>query len=121
MKTYLKTIIIVLVALISFNSFAQEEVKKIEITFEVAGTCGMCKTRIEESLDIKGVKFAEWNKETHQCKVIFDPRKISEDEIHQAITKVGHDTDKIKATDEEYNNLHGCCHYVRIGETEQKH
>lgn len=121
MKTFIKSITIVLLALMSFSSNAQEELKKKEITFEVAGICGMCKARIEESLDIKGVKFAEWNKETHQCKVIFDPRKISEEDIHNSIAKIGHDTDKVKAADEDYNNLHGCCHYTRISKTTHSH
>lgn len=122
MKSYIKIITVVFLALISFLSNGQEtEIKKKEITFEVAGACKMCKTRIEEGLDIKGVKFAEWNVESHECKVVFDPRKISEEDVHKAIAKVGHDTKKVKAADEDYNNLHGCCHYVRIGETEHKH
>ena len=92
----MKIIISTLIILTSLFSFAQNEVKKKEINFEVAGACDMCKSRIEESLDIKGIKFAEWDKESHNCKIIFDPRKISEDDIHSTIAEIGHDTDKVK-------------------------
>lgn len=99
----------------SFISFAQNDkkIKKKEITFEVNGNCEMCKERIENALDMRGVKFAEWSIETHQCKIIYNPQKINEDEIHVKIAEVGHDTEKVKATNEAYNNLHGCCLYER--------
>ena len=110
----MKTIITTLIILTSFISFAQEkEVKKKEINFEVNGKCDMCKERIEKALDIKGIKFAEWNTDTRMCKVVFDPRKITEDKIHQTIADLGHDTDKLKASEASYNSLHGCCKYER--------
>jgi len=34
-------------------------------------------------------------------------------EIHEAIAAVGHDTEKVKATDEAYEELHTCCKYPR--------
>jgi hypothetical protein len=34
-------------------------------------------------------------------------------DVKKAVAKVGHDTDEVKATDEEYDNLHGCCKYER--------
>ena len=33
--------------------------------------------------------------------------------VKKAIAKVGHDTDEVKATDEDYEKLHGCCMYER--------
>ena len=33
--------------------------------------------------------------------------------LEKAIAKAGHDAGKIKAEDEVYNNLHGCCKYDR--------
>ena len=122
MNTYIKSIIIAALVLISQVTYAQDkDVKKKEINFEVAGKCDMCKTRIENALDIKGVKFAEWSVETHQCKIIFNPQKISEDDIHKTLSELGHDTDKLKANEEAYENLHGCCHYDRMGEDSHEH
>lgn len=116
MKNLFKITFILLLSGISFVATAQD-VKKKEITFEVSGVCSMCKDRIENALDIKGIKFVEWNSETKKCKVIFDPRKISEDDIHKALTKAGHDTEKMTATDEQYEGLHGCCKYRTGGKT----
>ena len=35
--------------------------KDIKISFHVNGKCGMCEERIENALDIKGIKFADWS------------------------------------------------------------
>ena len=81
------------------------------IKFEVGGNCEMCKERIEKSVDVKGVKYAEYHLEDHQMAVTFSTKKITEMEIHQLIANVGHDTDKVKASDEVYEGLHHCCKY----------
>lgn len=111
MKNLFKITFILLWSGLSLTAQAQDDIKKKEITFNVSGICEMCKDRIENALDIKGVKFAHWDIETKKCKVIFDPRKVSEDDLHSALTKAGHDTEKMKATDEQYEGLHGCCKY----------
>jgi len=85
--------------------------KTVETTFEVSGVCGMCEARIEKAVDVKGVKMAEYDLDTHMLTVAYNTEKISEDEIHDLINAVGHDTEKSKATDEEYNGVHGCCKY----------
>ena len=82
-------------------------------SFLVNGVCEMCEKRIENALDIKGIKFADWSKETKMCTVKFNPDIISEKEIHKIIAKLGHDTKMCKATNKDYNNLHQCCHYKR--------
>ena len=100
---------LVLVCFISISSFAQ----KINLSIEVAGVCGMCEERIENALDIKGITFADWSQETKICQVTFNASKITENQIHHLLAKVGHDTQKCRATDETYNSLHRCCHYDR--------
>ena len=54
---------------------------------------------------------AEWDAETQKAMVAYKTKVITEEQIHQLIANVGHDTEKIKATDEAYANLHGCCKY----------
>lgn len=95
--------------------------KKQEISFTVEGLCGMCESRIEGSLDVKGVVVADWDQETGQMKVVFKPQLITEDQIHSLINAVGHDTEKSRATDEQYASLHGCCKYrdMKKGECSQ--
>ena len=95
--------------LFSFQLMAQKEVK--EISIHVDGVCGMCKTRIENALDVKGVKMAEWTAANHTCKVAYRTDKITEEEIHQLLNAVGHDTETSKASDEEYLQVHTCCKY----------
>lgn len=93
---------------------AQSEAKTKSIEFKVTGNCGMCKKTIEASLKGKpGISSAEWNKDTKMMKVVFNPSKISEDQIHQKIADVGYDTDKKKASDKVYSSLPGCCQYNR--------
>lgn len=84
------------------------------VTFDVSGNCGMCKTTIENSLkNVEGVKFAVWNVDTKKITVKYNPSVIELIDIHKKIAAVGYDTSKIKAEDEVYNNLHGCCQYER--------
>ena len=85
--------------------------KKAEIEFEVSGVCGMCEDRIEKALDVPGIISAKWDKKNKKATVAFKPKVLTEAQIHQLVADAGHDTDKIKATDEVYNNLHGCCKY----------
>ncbi len=82
-----------------------------EIAIPVSGVCKMCKSRIENAALIKGVKFAEWDKLAQTLKVVYKPQKVSALEIHAAVATAGHDTDKIKAPNEVYSELPGCCAY----------
>lgn len=107
-----KTLLIIGILFLGISMQAQEKNKKL--TLEVNGVCEMCKERIElATLKTKGVKYANWSIETHQLSLIIDERKVNEITIHENIAKVGHDTSKITATDEAYNNLHECCKYDR--------
>lgn len=108
----MKHLLILMALALSSLSYAQ---KQVEIEFQVSGVCGMCETRIEKALDVPGVIMAEWDVETKKAKVAYKTKVISEEQIHQLIANVGHDTDKIKATDEVYANIHGCCKYREGG------
>ncbi|GAB3833267.1 heavy-metal-associated domain-containing protein [Pontibacter rugosus] len=84
-------------------------------TFGVGGKCGMCKNRIEEAtLGLEGVKLVNWNLERKVLTVKYDPAKVSEADIQKQVASVGHDTEKVKASDEAYNSLPGCCQYERM-------
>ena len=90
-------------------AFAQ---KKIEVTFQTDGVCGMCEKRIETALlAIDGVWTADWDRESHATYVVYNPKKVSEIALHEAVAVVGHDTPKVKAKDEDYAKVHSCCKY----------
>lgn len=114
-------LIVFAIVFVSFSANAQEqnheahhkaEFKK-EV-FTVYGNCGMCERTIEGSLkNVDGVALADWDKETDQMTVSFNPEVITLDAIKQKIADVGYDSDTHRAKDEVYNNLSGCCQYER--------
>lgn len=82
--------------------------------FTVYGNCGMCERTIENSLkEVEGISKGDWDKDTDVMTVVYNPKKISLDEIKQKIADVGYDSDSHRAKDEVYSNLPGCCQYER--------
>src|SRR5687768_8573046 len=102
-------LIIFLTAFASATLYAQG--KPTKTNFKVFANCIMCKNRIETALDHPGIKFAQWDTETKNLEVVYNNRKISEKEIHDLISAVGHDTDSVKAKNEVYAKLPFCCLY----------
>ena len=115
-----KLILILLVTLTGLSVQAQdkkEAAKSKNAKYEIAvnGNCGICKKRIEKAAyGVPGVKSAVWSEDTHDMKLILDESKCSIDDVHAAVAKVGHDTDKVKAKDDDYQKLHSCCQYDRL-------
>lgn len=95
--------------LISEDEIEEEGV----ISLWVNGICGMCKDRIEEAvMTIVGVEAANWDVETRILEVeVADPENFDEMQIHNTVAEVGHDTKKVKATQEVYEQIHACCKY----------
>lgn len=108
--------------LIVMSTYGQQKKKKnAKLAFEVDGVCMMCKKRIEKAaLNTKGVKYANWNVQTHQLMVIIDERKTDKKMVCQSIANAGHDNKAYKAPQEAYDNLHACCKY-RDEEIKAKH
>lgn len=107
MKTFF---FITLFSLISLTSFSQS-IKTTD--FIVYGNCGMCKSRIEKAAKIDGVASAEWLQGTKMLTLQYDTQKVNLDNVHQKIAEAGHDTEKVRASDETYSSLPACCHYDR--------
>jgi len=110
---------IYLVLLIAFSSAFYGQ-KFSTDTVKVYGNCGMCKDRIEDALDVVGVRDANWNEDTQLLIVQYSSKKISQQEIHELCAEVGHATNKMKADKKAYDNLHHCCKYV-VHEHEHSH
>lgn len=88
------------------------QIETVHAEFSVSGNCEMCKSRIEDAaLSINGVQTADWNSESQKLHLTYEKSKTALNEVHKAIAKVGHDTDKFKAPDDVYSNLPGCCLY----------
>ena len=115
MKIIKNIVIGMLLLLVSFSGQAQQKKNKnAKYDIEVNGNCEMCKKRIEKAaFSVAGVKSADWHIDDHKLHLILNEEKCSLVDVKKAIAKVGHDTDDIRATDEDYEKLHGCCMYER--------
>lgn len=83
--------------------------KNVTTKILVKGNCELCKERIENAMDIPGVSFAEWNKETKMLTVRFNDKKISIEEIHAKMSNIGYATNKVTANPQQQAKLDKCC------------
>ncbi len=66
---------LLLLILTSITANAQKAM--VTVTFTVAGNCKMCKDRIEAAVDIKGVKNANWDRETKVMRITYDSAGVA--------------------------------------------
>ena len=97
------------------DSEAQEvDSELLQLSFFVAGNCGMCKERIEKgALSIDAVVTAEWNQASKMLQITYKDEQLSQEDIENAIALLGHDTPSAKAEKEVYEALPECCQYDR--------
>ena len=107
--------LVLLMTAFAFSVQSQEKKNKnAKYVTEVNGSCEQCQKRIQKAAySVVGVKSASWDVATHQLSVIINEEKCSLADVKKAIAKVGHDTDLVKSTKEDYDNLHHCCQYER--------
>jgi hypothetical protein len=103
--------IMVFTFILGGTTLAQKASKTEKVTIKVYGNCTQCKARIELACDAKGIKMAEWNVDSKDLVVVYNPTKITLDSIHELIAQSGHDTELKKAPLEVYNKLPDCCLY----------
>lgn len=112
MKKSLLKIMIAITVLLSTTMSAQTKNTKTE-EVKVSGNCGMCKKTIEKAGNINDIATVVWNKETKIATVTYDESKTNKEEIAKRIALAGYDSELVKAKDEDYDNLPGCCQYDR--------
>lgn len=87
---------------------------KVKEKFKVWGNCGMCNKKITTAAkSVEGVLSAKWSSETQMMVVKFNSELTTLEDIQMKIAAIGYDTEKYKAKDEVYENLHHCCKYDR--------
>ena len=108
----------ILLALLALTLPVVAQSKNAKAQLNVEGICNTCKARIEKAaLGVKGVKYAQWNVDTHQLSLLLDEHKTSVPQIQEAIAKVGHSNSlpdgsaKVEASEEDYNKGNDCCKY----------
>jgi copper chaperone CopZ len=112
MKKSFKNGIAAVIVMLSTTLFAQIENKKTE-TVKIYGNCSMCKKTIEKSGSLKDVAVVDWDKDSKIATLIYDANKTNKEEIVKRIAKAGYDSELLKAKNEDYENLPGCCQYDR--------
>ena len=80
----MKIIIFIISLLYAASNFAQNTAIKT-ITINVKGNCEECKDRIENAVDIKGVKHAIWNEVNQILTITYLSNKITTNEIEKVI------------------------------------
>ncbi|MDR6405443.1 MULTISPECIES: TonB-dependent receptor domain-containing protein [Chryseobacterium] len=109
MKLYISKVILGLFLLFTQFIFAQNLSKS---QFTVKGNCDMCKERIESTAKKAGAKEARYSIDSQTLTLETD-NNISTDDILKKVAEAGHDNEKFKASDVNYEALPGCCHYDR--------
>ncbi len=108
----MKKVVSLLFIAIGFSLSSQAQV--VTDTLNVAGVCGMCEDRIENAAYIKGVKKADWDKNSQQLVLVYKSNKVSLDEISNSIQAAGHDTEKGPAKKGTYEQINECCRYREL-------
>jgi copper chaperone CopZ len=104
---------IIIPSAINHLFYLERNKNEVTVEFKVWGNCTMCKARIEKSLKVKGVKKAKWNMDTRMLTVVYNPKIISLEKIHERLASAGHDTEELYTTKRKYSKLPECCRYMR--------
>jgi periplasmic mercuric ion binding protein len=102
MKTFqLKSILTAVLLLFIFSVSAQKAAalpRKAESKIKSTVECPMCKKNVEKNLSkLKGIRKVNADYKTQEITVVYNPRRISLDEIKKAISDMGYDADEVKA------------------------
>jgi mercuric ion binding protein len=108
----IKSLLMFIFMLMMFNGVqAQEKQQKFQtVVIMTSSECGDCKERIEGALNYtKGVIFAELDVLTKQVTVKFATKKITLQQVKEAIAEIGYDADDVKAVPAAQKKLPKCC------------
>lgn len=106
----MKKILILIISVFLVQSAFANAPKTEKICIKTSGTCDMCKVKIESALQkLDGVKSAYFNLANSTVKVNFDPSTINAAKLRECITMTGYDADELKANQQAYDALPGCC------------
>lgn len=108
-----KSLLTFLVALLATPYLHAQDSPILEAQLKVSGACGMCKKRIEKTVNIKEVRYKKWDKSTQILTLAYQSESITLDSLQRRLAAAGHDTERYKAADSVYASLPECCLYRR--------
>ena len=90
-----------------FSASAQKALpRKTESKIKSSVECAMCKKNVEKQLSkIKGIRKVNADFQTHEITVVYNPRRITIEEIRTAISNMGYDADDVKANNRMTKDL----------------
>jgi copper chaperone CopZ len=106
-------LLVTITVLLSFTVCNAQIKNSVTETVKVYGNCGMCKSTIEKAGSLKNTAKIDWDADTQMATITYDSKKTDQDAILKRIALSGYDSEKFRAPDDVYNNLHGCCQYDR--------
>ena len=114
MKKLFKTIGIAFLMLITFNASQRKKVQKAVIKTTIScNHCKQCETcggLLEKTLlKTNGIQMITLNEKEATIEVIYNSKNIDLPTIKKAISNLGYDADEVKATQQGYDKLDGCC------------
>lgn len=112
MKSIFSVGMLIIVLLLTLNSFAQVKNAATE-QVKIYGNCGTCKTAIEKAGNLKNTASVDWNADTKMATLIYNSKKTTRDEILKRIALAGYDSEQFLAPDDVYGKLQTCCQYTR--------
>ena len=93
------------------SSFAQKQRRK-QFLYRAIAECANQKLKKLLKCRCKG---CQMGCDAKVLTVKYNSSSTNAAKIQQAVAAVGYDTRDVKATDEAYDKLHGCCQYDRAG------
>ncbi|MDO5654509.1 MAG: TonB-dependent receptor [Flavobacteriaceae bacterium] len=109
----MKNIIWIFFCLITLGVYGQENQFKTE-SILVRGNCNTCKITIENAVATEPSATGNWNIQTKELIVKFDPKKTNFNKIMRKVAEAGHDNQRYTAEDKDYRSLSTCCLYDRV-------
>jgi len=110
-------IIIVLLSILTINSWGQTETVKIVTSAQCIGDC--CKERIEEVMQFtRGVTAVDLDIESSILTVTFKTKKTDTDKLRKAVSLIGYNADDVKANRKAHDKLPSCCQHLEFKEEE---
>lgn len=111
MNKYIIALILGIITIYNTQAMNLPPAPPVKAQFKAYGNCGQCKERIEQALDVPGIKHAVYLTDEQIVQVSFNANKISLEQIQRLVSQAGHDTELFKASDQVYQTLPGCCRY----------
>ena len=102
------TIILMALFMLLSNELSAQKSKTIE--FHTSAQCGMCKDRIEGSMNYeRGIQFVELNMDNMFLTVRYKTKIHTEKSIKNLVSELGYSAGEVKADEKAMNELPKCC------------